>query len=50
MCPYAQHMNSGKDGKFSYRLKEKIHQFLETKKYPIYPSLKISGRSFEQKI
>jgi hypothetical protein len=24
-------MNSRKDGKFSYRLKQKIHQFLETK-------------------
>jgi hypothetical protein len=24
-------MNSRKDGKFSYRLKQKTHQFLETK-------------------
>lgn len=32
MYPYAQNVNSGKDGKFSYRSKQKIHQFLETKK------------------
>jgi hypothetical protein len=33
MCPYAQYMNSGKDGKFSYRLKQKIHQFLGTNNF-----------------
>jgi hypothetical protein len=42
-------MLSGKDGKFGYRLKQKIHQVLETKKIT-YPSSKISGRILEQKI